>query len=143
MNPAPPSNGLVIRANQIQPFDRGSGVVTMPYVGKWNSPSNGITTGITVLQPGAGVPLHFHNVDEAVLVVEGEATATIAQETFELGAGDATWVPKRVPHCFVNMSDGQTRIYWVYAGRDVTRTLCSTGQTVEHLSADDRVSGTA
>ena len=30
------------------------------------------------------------------------------------------------------------RIYWVYGGRDVTRTFCATGVTVEHLSAQDR-----
>ena len=30
------------------------------------------------------------------------------------------------------------RIYWVYGGRDVTRTICATGETFEHLSEQDR-----
>jgi succinate-semialdehyde dehydrogenase/glutarate-semialdehyde dehydrogenase len=30
------------------------------------------------------------------------------------------------------------RIYWVYGGRYVTRTIVATGVTVEHLSAEDR-----
>jgi HTH-type transcriptional repressor of puuD len=30
------------------------------------------------------------------------------------------------------------RIYWVYGGRDVTRTICETGETIEHLSDRDR-----
>lgn len=29
-------------------------------------------------------------------------------------------------------------IYWVYGGRDVTRTVAATGQTFERLSAGDR-----
>jgi hypothetical protein len=30
------------------------------------------------------------------------------------------------------------RIYWVYGGRDVTRTIVATGETFEHLSEADR-----
>ena len=30
------------------------------------------------------------------------------------------------------------RIYWVYGGRDVTRTITATGETFEHLSESDR-----
>ena len=29
-------------------------------------------------------------------------------------------------------------IYWVYGGRDVTRTITATGETFEHLSESDR-----
>ena len=52
--------------------------------------------------------------------------------------GDTTWVPSGVPHCFLNRGAGQLRILWVYGGRDVTRTICATGETFEHLSARDR-----
>lgn len=30
------------------------------------------------------------------------------------------------------------RIYWVYGGRDVTRTITATGEPFEHLSTKDR-----
>jgi quercetin dioxygenase-like cupin family protein len=138
MNPDPASPTLLIRPSQIEPFDRGSGVVTIPYVGRWNSAVNSITTGITVFQPGTGIPLHTHNVEESVLILEGQATVTVGEEAFDMVAGDATWVPKDVPHRFINRGDGPVHIYWVYAGRHVTRTMCSTGKTVEHLSDDDR-----
>ena len=129
---------MVLRPSEIVPFDRGSGVVTIPYVGKWNSASASVTSGVTVFAPGTAVPLHAHNVEETVLVLEGLATAVIGDQSFSLGAGEATWVPAGLPHQFVNHSDATMRIYWVYAGRYVTRTNWATGKTVEHLSAEDR-----
>jgi HTH-type transcriptional repressor of puuD len=132
---------LVLRPSEIEAFDRGSGVRTIPYVGKWNTPaneSNRVTTGMTVFAPGTGIPLHAHNVEESVLVLAGQATAVIGDERFDLEAGQATWVPAGIPHCFINRGDGDMTIYWVYGGRDVTRTITATGETFEHLSASDR-----
>jgi mannose-6-phosphate isomerase-like protein (cupin superfamily) len=129
---------MVIRAGQVARFDRGAGVVTLPYVGRWNAEGNRVTTGITVFAPGTAIPLHTHNVEESVLVLEGEAAAVVGQDSFELEAGDATWVPAGVPHRFANRGQGPMRIYWVYGGREVTRTIVATGETVEHLSEADR-----
>ena len=133
--PDPP---MVIRAGQVERFDRGAGVVTLPYVGRWNAEGNRVTTGMTVFAPGTAIPLHTHNVEESVLVLEGEAAAVVGQDSLELEAGDATWVPAGVPHRFANRGQGPMRIYWVYGGREVTRTIVATGETVEHLSEADR-----
>ncbi|RKT79391.1 mannose-6-phosphate isomerase-like protein (cupin superfamily) [Terracoccus luteus] len=135
-HPAAPS--LLVRPGEVEPFDRGSGVVTLPYVGRWNCEANRVTTGQTQFAVGTGLPLHSHNVEESVLVLEGEATAEIGDESFDLVAGDATWVPAGLPHRFVNRGAGTMRIYWVYGGRDVTRTMTATGETFEHLSESDR-----
>ena len=43
--PTPPN--LLIDPTAVEPFDRGNGVVTMPYVGKWNCETNLVTTGQT------------------------------------------------------------------------------------------------
>ena len=134
--PQPPSH--VIRPAEIERFDRGSGVVTIPFVGKWNTQGNVVTTGMTVFAAGTGIPLHSHNVEETVLVFDGEATAVIGDAEFDLVAGQATWVPAGAPHCFRNRGEGSMTIYWVYGGRDVTRTITATGETVEHLSDADR-----
>jgi HTH-type transcriptional regulator, repressor for puuD len=129
---------MVLRAGDIERFDRGAGVVTLPYVGKWNTEGNLVTTGITVFEPGTAIPLHIHNVEESVLILEGEATAVVDGDSFDLEAGDATWVPAGVAHRFANRGPGVMRIYWVYGGREVTRTLVATGETFEHLSPADR-----
>ena len=135
---APEAPNMLIRPDEVEPFDRGSGVRTIPYVGRWNCETNRVTTGQTQFQEGTGLPLHSHNVEESVLVLEGEAVAEIGDESFELVAGEATWVPAGVPHRFWNRGSGVMRIYWVYGGRDVTRTMTATGETVEHLSESDR-----
>jgi mannose-6-phosphate isomerase-like protein (cupin superfamily) len=129
---------MVLRAGGIERFDRGAGVATLPYVGKWNTEGNLVTTGITVFEPGTAIPLHTHNVEESVFILEGEATAVVDGDRFDLEVGDATWVPAGVPHRFANRGQGRMRIYWVYGGRDVTRTIVATGETFEHLSESDR-----
>ena len=132
------SDPMVLHPAEIEVFDRGTGVKTIPLVGKWNAEGNKVTTGITIFAPGTAIPLHTHNVEETVMVLEGEATAVIGENEFQLVAEDVTWVPSGVPHCFINRGQGQMRIYWVYGGRDVTRTICATGETFEHLSEKDR-----
>jgi quercetin dioxygenase-like cupin family protein len=129
---------LLLDPTTITPFDRGGGVATIPYVGKWNSEQNLVTTGQTVFQVGTGLPLHSHNVEETVLVLDGLATAQIGDDLVDLVPGQATWVPAGVPHRFVNRGEGVLRIYWVYGGRYVTRTMTETGETFEHLSEHDR-----
>ncbi len=64
----PQAPSMVLRPEEIERFDRGSGVVTVPFVGKWNCADNRVTTGMTVFAPGTGIPLHSHNVEETVLV---------------------------------------------------------------------------
>lgn len=128
----------MIDPTTVEPFDRGNRVVTIPYVGNWISESSRATTGQTQFAVGTGLPLHSHNVEASVLILEGLATAQIGDETFDLLVGEATWVPAGVPHRFLDRGDSLMRIYWVYGGRDVTRTITATGETFEHLSSSDR-----
>jgi HTH-type transcriptional repressor of puuD len=131
---SPPDPSLLVRRAAITSLARGNGVVSLPYVGKWNSRVSSVTTGITRIPQGAGIPLHTHNVEETVLVIAGTALVTIGDAEMTVVAGDATWVPATVPHCFVNAGDEILEIYWVYAGLNVTRTICATGETSDHLS---------
>lgn len=134
----PTSPSFLIHPDEVEKFDRGGGVVTIPYVGKWNSEQNLVTTGQTVFEVRRGLPLHSHNVEESVLILEGQATAQIGDEYFDLEVGDASWVPAGIPHRFFNRGDSVMRIYWVYGGRYVTRTMTETGETFEHLSENDK-----
>jgi quercetin dioxygenase-like cupin family protein len=133
---------MILHPDQIDLIDRGTGVKTTPLVGKWNASANHLTSGMTAFEPGTGIAVHSHNVEETVMVLEGEATVVIDGRPHEVTAGDVTWIPAGVPHFFRNRGQGTMRIYWVYASRDVTRTLTETGVTIEHLSEADRQVGT-
>lgn len=132
----PPS--LVIRPEDIVTFDRGNGVRTLPGVGRWNSTGTTLTTGVTEFAPGTRLALHWHNVEESVHVLAGHGRIDIDGVITDVGAGDFTWVPAGVSHGFRNLGTDVLRILWVYGGRDVTRTITATGQTVAHLSPADR-----
>jgi mannose-6-phosphate isomerase-like protein (cupin superfamily) len=135
--PQPPS--FLIDPATVEKFDRGGGVVTLPYVGEWNSDTTHFTTGQTVFSVGRGLPLHSHNCEEHVLILEGQATAQIGDDYFDLEAGQASWVPADVPHRFFNRGETEMRIFWIYGlGKGVTRTITETGETIAHLSANDK-----
>ena len=137
MSDQPTNDPLILHPPDIPTLERGAGVRTTPLVGRWNRDANQLTTGVTAFEPGTAIPLHTHNVEETIMLLAGEATVVIEDKTYELHAGDVTWVPAGVAHYFRNRGAGPLRIYWVYAGRDVTRTIVATGETFEHLSAQD------
>jgi putative monooxygenase len=87
-------------------------------------------SGITIFPPGAAIPRHFHNCEECVYLVEGNATAEIDGVEHSLDPGDVSFIPAGVPHCFRNGSSiARMRIYWTYASIDATRTIVATGIT--------------
>jgi quercetin dioxygenase-like cupin family protein len=130
------ARGQVLRASELPIIDRARGVKTQPLVLPERG-STSLTMGISTFQPGSVIPLHSHNVEEAITILEGEATAIIDGQEYPVRAYDTTFVPPGVPHHFRNDSGRVMRFLWVYGGTRVTRTYAETGQTVEHLSAED------
>ena len=85
---------------------------------------------MTIFPPGGSVPLHKHNCDESVLVLEGNAVAEIAGKEHNVGAGEITAIPEGVHHRFRNVSDTEEmKILWTYASIDADRTIIATGET--------------
>ncbi len=73
------SNGVVFRPSTITPAERGGGARTYPMVSK-RCGSTAMMNGITEFEGGAAIPLHFHNCEEAVMLLEGQAIAEIDGE---------------------------------------------------------------
>ncbi|WP_158747714.1 cupin domain-containing protein, partial [Acidisphaera sp. L21] len=94
----------VIRPAEQQVADRGGGARTIPLV----TPSTGarqLINGITMIAPGAAIPLHYHDCEESVIVLDGQAVAVIDGAEHSVGPGDTSWIPPGVPHFFRNPSD--------------------------------------
>lgn len=122
----------LLRPSELPVNDRGGGVRTIPLVTR-KCGSTSLINGITAFYPRAKIGVHFHNCEESVLILEGEAVAEIDGERHLLSAGDTTWIPANVPHRFFNESDGPTRIFWTYADINATRTMFESGveQTID------------
>jgi len=66
-------------------------------------------------EPGRGPALHTHPYDEVLIIQEGRATATVGDETIDVGAGDIVLIPAGQPHAFTNTGDTNLRQVDIHA----------------------------
>jgi quercetin dioxygenase-like cupin family protein len=120
---------VVLRPSEMKSHIRGGGASTTPLVTA-SVGSTSFINGITTFAPGAAIPLHSHNCEESVMLLEGEATLDIDGESIQIRPFDTTWIPADIPHRFRNVSaTGTMKIFWTYARSDATRTLTESGET--------------
>lgn len=67
------------------------------------------------IQPNAPIPpLHSHPNEQMGMVLAGEVTLTIGQETRKLKKGDAFWVPPNTPHGLAASSEKEAIVLDVF-----------------------------
>ncbi|MBL0171783.1 MAG: cupin domain-containing protein [Gemmatimonadaceae bacterium] len=70
---------------------------------------------IVQVAPHGGPPLHVHHSqEETVHVLKGQFKVRIGDEYFHCTEGDFAYLPKQVPHAFLNLTDEPGEIIVVY-----------------------------
>lgn len=123
----------IMRFAEMPSIQRGDGISSMLFVDK-STGSNVILCGLTLIPMGAGVPLHTHDADECVVILEGSAVCEVHDEHHTMAPYDMAFIPASVPHRFSSNGEGPTRILWIYSSAETTRTLVETGETTPHLA---------
>lgn len=124
----------IIQSNTRPVIHRGGGAQAIQMV----TPACGATfllSGFTTIPPNQGIPMHHHNCDETVLVVEGSAIVETDEGAFTAMAGDVVWQAAGTAQRFVNASNEHSlKIYWTYASSKATRTLVKNGESAPILT---------
>jgi quercetin dioxygenase-like cupin family protein len=73
----------------------------------------------TGLSPFGGPPLHIHSYqDETFYVIEGAYQFQVGEDKFEMKAGDTIFLPRKVPHAFVQLTQkGKLIVIYQPAGK--------------------------
>ena len=127
----------IIKAAEVKVIQRGSGILTVPLITHMSADNPTFTTGISTYPKGQGAPLHSHNCDEQVTLLEGRGEVEIDGKVTPLQPYDSTYIPGGHEHAFRNTGDEPMKILWIYGSNRVTRTFAGSGETVEHLSPAD------
>lgn len=68
--------------------------------------------GYSVIEPGSGAPLHVHkDVDEIFILLEGTLDLRLGDEQLLVEANHTIAIPAGVPHAFVAVGPGPTRMF--------------------------------
>jgi putative monooxygenase len=120
---------VLLHPADITPKDRGGGIRTYPLV-RSGIGATSFINGITEIDPGCAVPEHYHNCEESVTLLEGDARAIIDGVEQLVLPGDTSFIPAGIPHFFKNVSSTEKmRILWVYGSIDADRTIVASGDT--------------
>jgi quercetin dioxygenase-like cupin family protein len=89
--------------------------------------STGICGGHGRFLPGASLPCHTHDYDESITIVKGRAVCLVQGRRYELSGCDCAFIPRGLPHRFLNLSDEEMEMVWVYAGSEPDRQIIDAG----------------
>jgi putative monooxygenase len=87
----------------------------------------GICGGYGRFFPGASLPCHTHGYDESITIVAGTAVSLVQGRRYQLSAFETAFIPRGTPHRFLNLSDQEMAMVWVYAGDEPDRTIVEAG----------------
>ena len=100
------SEGTVRPSNdvKINPIPAGTGASYQVLVGPDDGADNFILRRFT-MEPGGGMPFHTNLVEHEQYILQGECEMVIGETVHRVKAGDAVYVPAKVPHSYKVVSE--------------------------------------
>ena len=86
-----------------------------PNYRKWDItvPGDGTTSSsmsYSVVGAGAGAPLHSHEADELITILEGELEARLGDDVRQVGPNHTLIIPPGAPHGFTNLGPADAKL---------------------------------
>ncbi len=75
------------------------------------------------IEPGCRLGMHADSAEEIVLILEGEAEATVGDERGRVSAGEMAVLPAMVPHGFRNAGEDTVRVVGFFSSNVVASTF--------------------
>jgi quercetin dioxygenase-like cupin family protein len=85
--------------------------------------ANGRVDGLAMIEeaiaPGDRIPLHTHDVDEVIAIVDGTGQAQLGATTREVGPGSVVFIPAGVSHATLNSGNAALLIHAVFPATEI------------------------
>jgi mannose-6-phosphate isomerase-like protein (cupin superfamily) len=109
--------GIFVKAGKDRfdkPFTRQPGDIIYNKVSSVDTDGDLYIFDTTRVKEG-GPPLHYHyEQDEWWYVISGEFLIRVGDETYHAKPGDSVFGPRRVPHSFAKLGDGEAKIILLF-----------------------------
>jgi len=95
-------------------FNKGNSKNTgqLPILSSWmlispqNSSARGISVQISEIPVSSAQPMHNHDPEQCYYIIKGSGLMIIEDETRQVSAGDAVYIPSNKKHGIKNIGDG-------------------------------------
>ncbi len=104
----------VINRDQAAVINTPHGSEIRPLIDRTTSAITQCSLAEEILPPGSAVGRHHHLVTEEIYyIVEGEGRMTVGDESREVRAGDAVYIPRGNSHTITNTGESEMKIILV------------------------------
>lgn len=83
--------------------------------------ASGLVMGELEIDPGYELPWHRHNVQEGVVIVEGQGEGSVPETVTALGPGEGALFPAGTPHRMRNVGETALRLVFSFPAAQVSR----------------------
>jgi quercetin dioxygenase-like cupin family protein len=109
------SQAIVIEAGRIE-IESGDdrGVTWRTLTSADRTPTQGLTSGVCELEPGAELALHRHPPPELYYFLEGTGVVTLGRDDHRVRPGSTIYIPGGTPHRIHNDGSTPLQLFYVF-----------------------------